>query len=70
MTEYCTFSGKTMHASASDAVAALKRLNRAGGPLGSPYLCPHCSAWHQSHGRNVDATRAFKRKRKEIKYEE
>lgn len=48
MTDYCPHSGKVKHLSASDALKALKRLSRCGGPFGQPYLCPHCSGWHQT----------------------
>ena len=64
MAEYCPHSGKVAHETAEDCLRALRRLNRSGGPLGNPYLCPHCSGWHQTKGQQkAKKTMAFKRRR-------
>lgn len=67
MTEgkYCPVSGKAIQASAAAAIQALKRLNRAGGPMGNPYRCPHCSGWHMTRGQaKTEKHLAFKRRKK------
>jgi hypothetical protein len=66
MTEkYCQHSGKFIHASAADCLQALKRLCRAGGPMGNPYRCNHCGGWHQTKGQaKTKKHLAFKRRKR------
>jgi hypothetical protein len=64
VTDYCPHTGKLKHKSAEDCLRALRRLSKGGGPLGNPYLCPHCSGWHQTKGQQkTEKTLAYKRRR-------
>ena len=62
---YCPHSGKVIHESATDALGALRRLNKSGGPLGNPYRCDHCDGWHQTRGQgHTPKVKAFKRRKR------
>jgi hypothetical protein len=68
MAEYCSYSGKVMHASPNAALKALRRMVNSGGATGNPYLCSHCGAWHQTKGFLKSETRkAYHRRVRAIK---